>query len=88
VEASRLLVYQAAWLMDNERPFTREAAAARVYAGPAAVAVAIEAVQILGGYGYMRDVGMERLLRDAACTESDYGTGAFNTNPLSRMLAR
>ncbi len=87
VEASRLLLYQAAWRMEQNRPFGREAAAARLYAGTAAVAVTVEAVQIMGGYGYMRDYGMERLLRDAVCTESDYGTGTFSTNPMSRILA-
>ncbi|GLX67950.1 acyl-CoA dehydrogenase family protein [Paenibacillus glycanilyticus] len=71
VEASRWLVYEAAWSKIQGLPeCDGKAAMAELYAIKHAVATAIEAVQIFGGYGYMREYGVERLLRDAKCLEA------------------
>lgn len=86
-EAARLLVYQAAWRKDEGLPCGQEAAIARKYASNAAIAVTIEAVQIFGGYGYMREYKMERYLRDAKCLESAIGVCGLQTNLIARILA-
>src|SRR6266496_1314436 len=66
IEASRLLVYRAASLVDARDPkMTYFASVAKAYAGDAAMKVTTDAVQILGGYGYMRDYPVERMMRDA-----------------------
>ncbi|MFK7692608.1 acyl-CoA dehydrogenase family protein [Paenibacillus sp. HJGM_3] len=77
VEAARLLVYQAAWLADAGLPFRREAALAGSYAGRTAESVTLEAVQVFGGYGYMREYKVERYMRDAKCLAAAAGTGAM-----------
>ncbi|MCA0754300.1 acyl-CoA dehydrogenase family protein [Paenibacillus sp. N4] len=87
IDASRLLAYQAAWLMDEGKSCGKEAAMARKYAAETAVAAGIEAVQIFGGSGYMREFRMERFLRDAKCLESDFGTGGLNSDMILRILA-
>ncbi|WP_042161684.1 acyl-CoA dehydrogenase family protein, partial [Paenibacillus gorillae] len=65
VEAARLLVYQAAWRMSEKLACAREAAIARKISAQTAIAVTLEAVQLFGGYGYMKEYGVERMLRDA-----------------------
>ncbi|MFF2479559.1 acyl-CoA dehydrogenase family protein [Paenibacillus sp. NPDC058071] len=85
-EAARLLVYQAAWRMDSSLPSAKEAAIARVAASQAAVYAASEAVQIFGGYGYMAEYRIERLLRDAQCLASPLGAGGMDTNPLRTII--
>jgi len=82
VEAARLLVYKAAWLLDQGAPMTLAASLAKFVAGDAAVKVATDAVQILGGYGYMRDYPAEKLLRDAKIMQIYEGT-----NQIQRMVA-
>jgi alkylation response protein AidB-like acyl-CoA dehydrogenase len=74
VQASRLLTYHAAWLKDQGAPFTKEAAVAKLHASETATRVAHTAVQIHGGYGYLRDFPVERLYRDARITEIYEGT--------------
>jgi acyl-CoA dehydrogenase len=85
-EAARLLTYQAAWRMDEGLSCGREAALARKFAADTAVAAAIEAIQIFGGYGYMQEYRMERYLRDAKCLETEVGTGGMETDLFYRML--
>ncbi|MGO4106174.1 acyl-CoA dehydrogenase family protein [Paenibacillus sp. YAF4_2] len=70
VEASRWLVYDAAWAMDKGLPCSGKAMMAKRFALKQAVATAIEAVQIFGGYGYMKEYHVERYLRDAKCLEA------------------
>lgn len=77
IEAARLLVYQAAWRADAGLPFRREAALARSYAVRAAESVTLEAVQVFGGYGYMREYKVERYMRDAKCLAAAAGAGAM-----------
>jgi alkylation response protein AidB-like acyl-CoA dehydrogenase len=74
IDASRLLVYRAAWLKDNQMPYSKEAAMAKVYASEAAMWVTTKAVQIFGGYGYTREYPVERMMRDAKVTEIYEGT--------------
>jgi len=74
IDASRLLIYRAAWLKDNNMPYSKEAAMAKVYASEAAMWVTTKAVQIFGGYGYTREYPVERMMRDAKITEIYEGT--------------
>lgn len=74
IEAARLLVYQATWLKDNNRPYGKEAAMAKLYASETANFCTSKAFQIHGGYGYMKEYKIERLVRDARITEIYEGT--------------
>lgn len=74
IEAARLLTWQAAWLKDQGKPFSKQAAMAKLYASELAVRVTNKAVQIHGGYGYCKGVKVERLYRDAKITEIYEGT--------------
>ncbi|MDQ8733599.1 acyl-CoA dehydrogenase family protein [Paenibacillus sp. LHD-38] len=86
LEAARLLTYQAAWRKDAGLECGREAAIARKFSAECAVAAAIEAIQVFGGYGYMQEYRMERFLRDAKCLESELGTGGMDFDCLSHLL--
>ena len=81
VETSRLLVYRAAYLKDKGVPFSKEAAMAKMYASDSAMSVTTDAVQVLGGYGYIREFPVERLMRDAKITQIYEGT-----NQVQRMV--
>ncbi|PKM88634.1 MAG: acyl-CoA dehydrogenase [Firmicutes bacterium HGW-Firmicutes-12] len=74
VEAARLLVYRAAWLKDNKKPFGQASAMAKLYAAEVAMKTTTKAVQVHGGYGYMKDYKVERFMRDAKITEIYEGT--------------
>lgn len=74
IEAARLLVYQAAWLKDNNENYSKQSAMAKLYASEAAMWVTTKAVQIFGGYGYTREYPVERMMRDAKITEIYEGT--------------
>jgi len=74
IEASRMLVRYAAWCKDNGRPFSKEAAMAKLHASETAMHVATKAIQIHGGYGYIKDYPVERYFRDAKITEIYEGT--------------
>jgi butyryl-CoA dehydrogenase len=74
LSAARQLTYYAAWLKDNNRPFGKEAAMAKLFATEAAVRNAVKAVQIHGGYGYIKGAKVERLMRDAKIAEIYEGT--------------
>jgi butyryl-CoA dehydrogenase len=74
VEATRLLVYKAAWNKDNGIPYSVEAARAKLYASETAMEVTTKAVQIFGGYGYTKEYPVERMMRDAKITEIYEGT--------------
>lgn len=78
IEAARLLVYQASWLKDKflyeGKPFTRQAAFAKVYASDVAMKVTTDAVQILGGFGYTRESLVEKYMRDAKIMQIFEGT--------------
>ncbi|PIK50537.1 putative short-chain specific acyl-CoA dehydrogenase, mitochondrial-like isoform X2, partial [Apostichopus japonicus] len=74
LDTARLLTYRAAKLKDAGRPFTKEVAMAKVYASEAATFVSHQAIQILGGMGYVKDMPVERFYRDARITEIYEGT--------------
>lgn len=74
IEAARHLVYHAAALKDAGRAYGKEAAMAKTFASDIAVKVALDAIQVMGGYGYSREYSVERLLRDAKITQIYEGT--------------
>lgn len=74
IEAARQLVYHAAALKDAGEPYGKEAAMAKTFASDTAVKVTLDAIQIMGGYGYSREYSVERLLRDAKVTQIYEGT--------------
>lgn len=86
LEAARWLVYRAAWLRDQGRPYRREAAMAKLFASELAVRAALEAIQIHGGAGYTRDFPVERYLRDAKLMEIGEGTSEVQRLVIAREL--
>ncbi len=74
IEAARMLVRYAAWCKDSGKPFSKEAAMAKLFASETAMASATKAIQIHGGYGYIKDYPVERYFRDAKITEIYEGT--------------
>jgi len=88
VDASRLLVWRAAWMRDQGIPFTKEAAMAKLHASEAAVWVATKAVQVYGGYGYVKDYPVERYYRDSKITEIYEGTSEIQRLVIARNLLK
>jgi alkylation response protein AidB-like acyl-CoA dehydrogenase len=86
VEAAHLLSMRAAWLKEQGQPFSREAAMAKMFASEGAVRVCNEAVQIHGGYGYIRDFPAERHLRDARVTMIYEGTSEIQRVVIARSV--
>ncbi|MFN5310610.1 MAG: acyl-CoA dehydrogenase [Candidatus Kapaibacterium sp.] len=88
VEAARLLVYKAATMKDKHERFVKEAAQAKLLASKFAVEVALEAIQVHGGYGYVREYQVERLLRDSKITEIYEGTSEVQHIVIARELIK
>ncbi|MDU2063608.1 MAG: acyl-CoA dehydrogenase family protein [Sporomusaceae bacterium] len=88
VMAARLLVYQAAALKDSGKPFSQEAAVAKLFASETAVKCAAKAVQIQGGYGYVKGNKVERFYRDAKITEIYEGTSEVQKMVIAGTLLR
>jgi alkylation response protein AidB-like acyl-CoA dehydrogenase len=86
LEAARLLVYQAAWLAQQGKRAMAEAAAAKLFTSEAWVQSSLDAIQIHGAYGYMKEAGIERDLRDAVAGTIYSGTSEIQRVILSRML--
>ncbi|MBI2773281.1 MAG: acyl-CoA dehydrogenase family protein [Chloroflexi bacterium] len=86
VSAARMLTLRAAWLKDAGRPFTREASQAKLYASEMAQRATRTAVQLLGGYGYMREAVVERCARDARATTIYEGTSEVQRLVIARSL--
>jgi butyryl-CoA dehydrogenase len=86
IDAARLLTYRAAWLMQQKRPVTKEAAMAKVFASETANRIAYKAVQIFGGYGYTKEVAVERFFRDARITTLYEGTSEIQRLVIARQL--
>lgn len=86
VELARNMVYKAAWLKNQNRPFSKEAAFAKLYATETAVKNANEAIRIHGGYGYMREYEVERFLRDAKLLVIGEGTSEIQRLVIARKL--
>ena len=85
-DAARMMVYRAAWLKDCGRPFSTEAAMAKLYASEVAQRVTNDAVQVHGGYGYITEYHVERFLRDAKLTEIGEGTSQIQRMVIARNL--
>ena len=88
IEAARTLVRRAAWLKDQGKPFKKEAAMAKLYASEMSSFVTNKAVQVHGGYGYIADYPVERMLRDAKLTEIGEGTSEIQRIVIARELMR
>ncbi len=88
VENARNLCLKAAWLKDNGKPFTIEGSMAKLYAADIAMEVTTEAVQIHGGYGYVKEYHVERLMREAKLTQIYEGTSEIQKIVISRGLLR
>lgn len=88
IEASRLLTYQAGWMLDQGRRVTRESAMAKLFASEAAVRIANEAVQIHGGYGFIKDYPVEKFYRDVKLCTIGEGTSEIQRLVIARQLLK
>ena len=88
VRASRLLTWQAAWTIDRGQRGTLESSIAKCFASDTAFAVADQAIQIFGGYGYMKEYPVEKLLRDAKLTQIYEGANEIQRTVIARELLR
>ncbi len=88
IEASRLLTYKAAFVKDSGGRFSKDAAMAKLFASETAVDAAVDAVQIHGGYGYMKEYAVERLFRDSKITEIYEGTSEIQRLVIAAHLLK
>ena len=88
IDAARLLCLQAAWEKDNDKKFAKTSAMAKLYASQIAMDITVEAVQIHGGYGYVKEYHVERLMRDAKITQIYEGTSEIQKIVISRELIK
>ncbi len=88
IEAARLLVYKAAWLKDQGQDYAHASAMAKLFASEVAMDVTVEAVQVHGGYGYVKEYHVERLMRDAKITQIYEGTSEIQRIVISRSLLK
>jgi acyl-CoA dehydrogenase len=86
VDAARLLCWRAAWLSDRGERNTKEAAIAKCFASDTAMSVTTDAVQVLGGYGYMKEYGVEKYMRDAKLHQIYEGTNQIQRLVISKQL--
>jgi alkylation response protein AidB-like acyl-CoA dehydrogenase len=88
IESARLLVHKAAWLKDNHQPYGTASAISKLVASDVAMKVTTEAVQIHGGYGYVKEYHVERLMREAKLTQIYEGTSEIQKLIISRAISR
>ena len=88
IEASKLLVYRAARLKDEHKDYETAAAMAKLFASETAMKHTVEAVQIHGGYGYVKEYHVERLMRDAKITQIYEGTSEVQRIVISRKVLK
>jgi alkylation response protein AidB-like acyl-CoA dehydrogenase len=88
VEAAKLLVYQAAMAKATQKVYSVEAATAKLFAAQTAMEVTTKAVQLFGGYGYIREYEVERMMRDAKITEIYEGTSEVQRMVISGSMLR
>jgi acyl-CoA dehydrogenase len=88
IEAARLLAWRAAWLVDQGQPNTKFAAFAKAFAADAAMKITTDAVQVFGGYGFMKEYPVEKLMRDCKVFQIYEGTSQIQRNIIARELAR
>ena len=88
IEAARLLCFRAAWLKDNGQPYGQASAMAKLFASQVAMDTTIEAVQIHGGYGFVKEYHVERMMRDAKITQIYEGTSEIQKIVISRGVLK
>ena len=88
IEAGKHLMFHAAWLAQNGRPFSKEAAMAKLFCSELAMRATIKAIQIHGGYGYTKDYPVERMMRDAKICEIGEGTSEIQRIVIARHLLK
>ena len=88
IEAARLMCLKAAWLKDNGQDYDMASAMAKLYASKVAMDTTVEAVQVHGGYGYVKEYHVERLMRDAKITQIYEGTSEVQKIVISRALLK
>jgi alkylation response protein AidB-like acyl-CoA dehydrogenase len=88
IEASELLIYQAAYLKNNHKPLNKESAMAKYYASEVAVSCSTEAIQIFGGYGYTKDFPVEKFYRDSKLCTIGEGTSEIQKLVISRSILK
>ena len=88
IEAARLLVYKSAWLKDHGENYDLASSMAKLYASEVAMKQTVEAVQIHGGYGYVKEYHVERLMRDAKITQIYEGTSEIQRLVISRFITK
>ncbi|MCG1022351.1 acyl-CoA dehydrogenase family protein [Sutcliffiella horikoshii] len=86
LELARNMVYKAAWLKDQGRPFSKEASMCKLYASEVCMEIADQAVQLHGGYGYMKEYHVERFMRDGKLLEIGEGTSEVQRMVIARSL--
>lgn len=86
IEAAKMLVYRAAWLKDEGKDYNQAGAMAKLFASSAAMKHSVEAVQVHGGYGFVKEYHVERLMRDAKITQIYEGTSEVQKIVISRGL--
>ena len=88
IEAGRHLMYHAAWLAQIGKPFSKEAAMAKLFCSELAMRVTTKAVQVFGGYGYTKDYPVERMMRDAKICEIGEGTSEIQRMVIARHVLK
>jgi alkylation response protein AidB-like acyl-CoA dehydrogenase len=88
IEAARLMCLKAAWLKDNGQPYAQASSMAKLFASDVAMRVTVEAVQIHGGYGFVKEYHVERLMRDAKITQIYEGTSEIQKIVISREVLK
>ena len=88
IEAGRHLMYHAAWMAQNGKPFGKEAAMAKLFCSELAMRATLKAIQIFGGYGYTKDYPVERYMRDAKICEIGEGTSEVQRIVIARHLLK
>jgi alkylation response protein AidB-like acyl-CoA dehydrogenase len=88
LEAARLMVHNAARLRDAGEPCLKQASMAKLFASEAAEKICSDAIQVLGGYGYLRDFPLERIARDVRVAQIYEGTSDIQRMVIARNLAR
>ncbi|MGV3684056.1 MAG: acyl-CoA dehydrogenase [Daejeonella sp.] len=88
IEAARMLCLKAAWLKDQDLPYAQASSMAKLYASQVAMKVTVEAVQIHGGYGFVKEYHVERLMRDAKITQIYEGTSEIQKIIIAREILK
>jgi alkylation response protein AidB-like acyl-CoA dehydrogenase len=88
IEAGKHLMFHAAWLAQNGKPFSKEAAMAKLFCSELAMRATTKAVQVFGGYGYTKDYPVERMMRDAKICEIGEGTSEIQRLVISRHILK